>query len=434
MNSSGCRAYLEHLERFGVKLGLENITALLRGLGHPHQSFPSVHVAGTNGKGSVSAMLSRILREHRLLVGLYTSPHLVSAKERILIGGRRVGARQWCGQLSRIKRTAEDLMAAGRLERQPTYFEALTALAFLEFKDRGVDIAVLEVGMGGRFDATNVVTPLVSVITTIAKDHQKNLGRTLRSIAFEKAGIIKPGIPVVSGARKGPARAELERRARERGAPFYDAFGRGTEFEVRKAVRGYLFKYRSQTGIYEYTPGLEGKHQGSNAAVAIAAAEILERTWRPLEEERIIRGIERTEWKGRLEIVSENPQVILDGAHNEEGIASLVTYLKEIVRHPVILVFGVLKDKEIGSMARLLFPEAGTVILTRAPYRRSASPEDILRAAPSFRDKIRLEPDVKKAVRLAISESRGRIPIVIAGSLFLAGEVKRLRLFPGGRG
>ncbi len=430
MNPSQCRAYLGHLERFGIKLGLDTISLLLEGLGCPHRQFPSILVAGTNGKGSVSTIVARILRENGFRVGLYTSPHLVSVEERVMVGGRRIAPRRFCALLARIKEAADDLIRSGRLASPPTFFEVLTALAFLEFAERKVDIAVLEVGMGGRFDATNVVSPVLSVITTVSRDHQRHLGRTLRSIAFEKAGIIKPGIPVVSGVRNRLARIELRKRAKERGATFLEVFGPGTEFEVSRRGAAYRFRYKGHHGEYRFSPALAGSHQGRNAAVAVAASEALGRFWHPLDPAKVIRGVESSEWEGRLETVSRAPWVILDGAHNVEGAESLAIFIREVIRRPPVLVFGVMKDKEIGAMCRLLFSLSARVILTAPPNKRAASPEDVLRAARTFGEKIEVIPDIRSAVAQALHESRGRVPVVIAGSLFLIGEVKRLRLFP----
>ncbi|HYA48130.1 MAG TPA: Mur ligase family protein, partial [Burkholderiales bacterium] len=301
MNPAECRDYLGHLQHFGIKLGLENIATLLGALGDPHRAFPSVHVAGTNGKGSVSAMLEEILRGHGFRTGLYTSPHLVCVEERIRVDGEAITPERFAALLERIRGTIDGLMAAGRLVYHPTFFEVLTALAFVHFAESGLDMAILEVGMGGRFDATNVVRPLVSVITTISKDHEKHLGSTLRQIAFEKAGIIKPGVQAVCGVAGGVALAEIRRVARERGAPVVRVFGPGTKFETRRSDGGFRFRYASGTDEYAYTPGLAGRHQGANAAVAIAAAEVLSRTWRPLRTARILRGIRGTRWPGRLE-------------------------------------------------------------------------------------------------------------------------------------
>jgi dihydrofolate synthase/folylpolyglutamate synthase len=429
MKPARCRDYLGHLQHFGIKLGLENISILLGALGDPQRAFPSVHVAGTNGKGSVSAMLDRILRNGGFRTGLYTSPHLVNVEERVRVDGVTITPGRFCALIERIKGAIDGLMAAGRLVYHPTFFEVLTALAFLHFRERKVDVAVLEVGMGGRFDATNVVRPLVSVITTISRDHEKHLGATLREIAFEKAGIIKPGVPAVCGVRKGAALEEIRRRARERGAPLTRVFGPKTRLEGRRTIDGYRFLYTSGHGRYAFTPGLAGRYQGENAAVAIAAAEVLSRTWKPLAKSAIIRGVREARWEGRLDTASRRPLVLLDGAHNEEGAASLAAHIREVIRRPVILVFAAMKDKDVRAMGRRLFPQARTVILTQVPYKRSASPSDILRVNPEFRDRIKLEPETAQAVRLALEEAGGRTPVVIAGSLFLVGEVKKLRLF-----
>jgi dihydrofolate synthase/folylpolyglutamate synthase len=429
MTPSECRDYLGRLQHFGIKLGLENIAALCLALGNPQNRFLSVHVAGTNGKGSVSAMLAAILRVHGHKTGLYTSPHLARVEERIRIDGRSIGPERFRRLLARLKDVIDRLMVERKLVYHPTYFEVLTALAFLEFAERQVDVAVLEVGMGGRFDATNVVRPLISVITTIAMDHEKHLGTTLEKIAFEKAGIIKPGIPVVCGVRGGAALREIRRVARGRKAPLAEVFGRGRTLEARRTRGGYRFVYAGEGGRYVFSPGLAGRHQGANAATAIAAVEVLSRFWRPFDKAKILTAVRDAHWEGRLETVHQRPLVLLDGAHNVEGVTALVSYIKEIIRRPVVLVFAAMEDKDLRSMTRILFPVASTVVLTRVPYKRSATPEALLAAAPPFKCRVLLEPDTRKAVRLALLESKRSTPVVIAGSLFLIGEVKRLRLF-----
>ncbi|RPJ03238.1 MAG: bifunctional folylpolyglutamate synthase/dihydrofolate synthase [Candidatus Aminicenantes bacterium] len=429
MTASESRDYLGRLQHFGIKLGLENIAALCLALGNPQNRFLSIHVAGTNGKGSVSAMLAEIMRGHGLKTGLYTSPHLVRVEERIRVNGREIAPKRFRELLAGLKSVIDRLMAEGRLVYHPTYFEVVTALAFLEFAERDIDVAVLEVGMGGRFDATNVVRPLVSVITTIAMDHETHLGSTLGKIAFEKAGIIKPAIPVVCGARGGPALREIRRVAREREAPLTEVFGPGRTLETRMVHGGYRFTYMGENGRYVYSPGLAGRHQGENAAVAIAAAEVLSRVWRPFDKAKILAAVRETRWEGRLETVRRRPLVLLDGAHNVEGVTALVSHIKEVVRRPVVLVFAAMKDKDLRAMTRILFPAASSIILTRVPYKRSATPEDLLAAAPPFKGRVLLEPDTRKAVELALQESKRRAPVIIAGSLFLIGEVKRLRIF-----
>ncbi len=429
MTPSECRDYLGRLEHFGIKLGLENISTLCAALGNPQNNFLSIHVAGTNGKGSVSAMLDRMLREHGLKTGLYTSPHLVRVEERIRVNGACIGPKRFRELVERLRSVIDRLMSEGKLLYHPTYFEVLTALAFLEFAERQVDVAVLEVGMGGRFDATNVVRPLVSVITTIAKDHEKHLGSTLREIAFEKAGIIKPGVPVVCGVGGGEALCEIRRVARERSALVTEVFGPGRALETQRTRGGYRFAYTGGNGRYAFTLALAGRHQGANASIAIAAAEVLSRIWRPLDKAKVLKAVRETRWEGRLETVRRRPLVLLDGAHNVEGAAALAAHIDEVIGRPVVLVFAAMRDKDLRSMTRSLFRVASTVVLTRVPYKRSATPEELLAAAPPFKGRVLLEPDTRKAVELALGESRGRTPVVIAGSLFLIGEVKRLRLF-----
>lgn len=429
MTPSEGRRYLGRLERFGVKLGLENITTLAAALGDPQDRFPSIHVAGTNGKGSVAAMLAGALTAHGLRTGLYTSPHLARVEERIRIDGRAIAPRRFLGRLAELKGVVDGLMAEGRLSYHPTYFEVLTALAFVEFAEREVDVAVLEVGMGGRFDATNIVRPLVSVITTIAMDHEKYLGATLDQIAFEKAGIVKPGVPVVCGARGAAARRVIRGVARERRAPLVEVFGKGRSLEARPGRGGCRFVYRSERGRYAFTPGLAGLHQGANAAMAIAAAEVLSRVWKPLDKAKVLSAIRETRWEGRLETARTRPLVLLDGAHNVEGIKALAAHLRHVVRQRAVLIFAAMEDKDIRAMTRILFPLASAVVLTRVPYERSAPPEALLRAAPPFEGPIFLEPDTRRAVELALSISGGRSPVVVAGSLFLVGEIKRLRLY-----
>jgi dihydrofolate synthase/folylpolyglutamate synthase len=430
MTPSECRDYLGRLQHFGIKLGLENVTTLCTALGNPQNQFLSIHVAGTNGKGSVSAMLDGIMRAHGLRTGLYTSPHLARVEERIRVDGKMIAPKRFRELLTRLKGVIDGLMAERRLVYHPTYFEVLTALAFLEFAEREVYIAVLEVGLGGRFDATNVVRPLVSVITTIAKDHEEHLGATLEKIAFEKAGIVKPHIPAVCGVASGPALGEIRRIAAERDAPLTEVFGEGRALETARARDGYRFVYTGERGRYSFSPGLAGRHQGANAAVAIATTEVLSRVWKPLDKKKVLEAIRETRWEGRLETVRRRPLVLLDGAHNPEGAEALAAHLEDVVRRPVVLVFAAMRDKDLGAMTRSLFPLASAVVLTCVPYKRSASPEELLAAAPpTFKGPVFLEPDTRKAVELALSLSGGRAPVVIAGSLFLIGEVKRLKLF-----
>lgn len=431
------RAWLKALERFGVKLGLDNVRILLEALGNPHRAYPSIHVAGTNGKGSVCAMLDAVLRADGRRVGLYTSPHLVDVRERIRVDGRMISRAEMGRRLGHMKGTIEGLLRAGRLDAHPTYFEVLTVLAFRYFAERKVEAAVLEVGLGGRFDATNVVTPRVAVITTIGLDHREYLGPTLAAIAGEKAGIIKPGLPVVCGPDRGPARRVIRARAAELGAPFRPVLGPGRRLETIPSPRGPRFRYVIDGEIYEFAPGLRGGHQGRNAATAVAALHELDgaggpgRIPRP-SREAVIRGLESVRWEGRLEIVGRRPAVYLDGAHNEEGARAVAGFLRDEIRGPVILVFAMMKDKAVRRAAARLFAPARRVVLTGLPYARAMKPEAVARRLPEFAGRIVIEPDPARALRLARRLAGKQGTVLVAGSLYLVGAVKRLLARPSG--
>jgi dihydrofolate synthase/folylpolyglutamate synthase len=375
-------------------------------------------------------MLARILSLHGFRVGLFTSPHLVTVRERIRTGDAFIDEESFSLSLTLLKEKIETLIQKKKLLSPPTYFEMLSCLAFLHFDSTEVDISVLEVGMGGRFDATNVVHPLVSVITTISPEHQKFLGETNAQIAFEKSGIMRLGVPVVCGAEDSEAYTTLQKRAQETGAPFYGVFKQPESFKTGRAGGHTAFVFQTGGEIYSYSPALEGTHQGKNAAVAIAAAEQLSLSWKKLKKDIIIRGVETVLWDGRLEMYSKKPLVLLDGAHNEEGAHALKNYIQEFLSPPVILVFASMRDKKIESMADILFPLADKVIVTQFPYYRAADPKEIQARSIKYQDKIILEPDVRRAVRLSLREVKNQQPVVIAGSLFLVGEVKKQ--FPNG--
>jgi dihydrofolate synthase/folylpolyglutamate synthase len=426
MNYGQCRRYLQEILDSGVKFGLENVRTVLTALGDPQLAFPSILVAGTNGKGSVCAMLARVLSRHGFRTGLYTSPHLVEVEERIRISNETISRLDFCRLLGRLKAVIQGLISSGKLETPPTYFEVLTILALLYFREKEADIAVLEVGMGGRLDATNVVTPLVSIITTVGLDHQEFLGSKLTDIAFEKAGIIKPGVPVVCGPARGAVRHVIERRARELGAPVRGVFDESGALKTQKRKDGFRFSFRFEAENFVFSPRLPGEHQGRNAALAITAAVEIGRRWRPLNKRRIVQGIQEARWEGRLETVRLRPRVILDGAHNEAGARVAAAYARDFLPQPRTLVFAAMKDKDIRRVTSLLFPMAETIILTSVPLPRAASPELIFSLAPARKKGVFLEPDPRRAVKKALEMTPPKGSVLITGSLFLVGEVKRL--------
>ncbi|MGI8744590.1 MAG: bifunctional folylpolyglutamate synthase/dihydrofolate synthase [Bryobacteraceae bacterium] len=386
MNYSESVRYLYSLgnEIHTAKLGLERITALLEELGNPHRCCRFVHVAGTNGKGSTSAMIEAGLRAAGRSTGLYTSPHLVEPTERIRIHGEPISRPQFAQAFDRVHETAERMLEAGTLDLHPTYFETVTAMAFLAFRDAALDTVVLETGMGGRLDATNVVRPELCVITPIDLDHQQFLGDTIEQIASEKAGILKTGVPAVFSRQIAAADAVL--RSQAKGACIWAQDWPITD--LRLDAQGSRFQLAGETVVCP----LAGEHQVENARTAVLA----------LRELGISpAGIAGTKWPGRLEQVSTNPEIILDGAHNPAGTRALADYMRRFYSDRKIwLIYGVMRDKDVSEMASMLFPLAHRVILTAPANSRAMAPENIPAAGAA------VTHTVSEALNLAIQEAQ----------------------------
>ena len=430
MISRACQHYLDQAQLFGIKLGLDNVESMLISMDQPEKNFPSIHVAGTNGKGSVSAMLERIFRLNGFKTGLYTSPHLVDVRERIRLNGRMIPEKTFCHLLLDIKKREKKLKKTGEVSGSLTFFEILTLCAFNYFSQEAVDLAVLEVGMGGRFDATNVVRPEVSVITSISYDHQQYLGKTIAEIATEKAGVIKRGVPCLAGVRNQTALRVIKKKCLEVGSPVIEVFGKGRKLTYKQIKDGYIFTYETPGASYHFKPSLPGLHQGENAAIALATAEVMQELGYQIKKDRMLEALETVIWPGRLEIISRTPLVILDGGHNEDGARVISDYIKESVAQPVILVFAIMKDKDVKKVGSRLFPLASRIILTRPSLDRAACPEDIARQLPEFSPRFFLEEDVASALRLALTLSEGKVPVIVVGSLYLVGEAKRFFFGP----
>lgn len=406
MNYSESVQYLYSLgnEVLTAKLGLDRIGTLLEALGNPHRACRWIHVAGTNGKGSTSAMIEAGLRAAGIRTGLYISPHLIEPTERIQIAGQPVSREQFAGAFERVHETAQRMAASGALDMHPTYFETVTAMAFVLFAAEKAHTVVLEVGLGGRLDATNVVTPELCVITPIDFDHQMFLGDTIEKIAAEKAGILKPGVPAVFAEQHPEAEAVL--RAYARGP--YTLSRDWTITDLAMDSRGSRFRLR---GVQIACP-LAGEHQVENARVAAIA----------LSELGVSpQGIATAHWPGRLERVSEQPEILIDGAHNPAGIRALVNYIRRFYwgRRRIWIVYGALRDKAVGEMASILFPLADRLILTAPDNTRAMPPEDI--PAPTAH--------VTRSITEAIALLAGADPedvIFITGSLYLVGEARAL--------
>jgi dihydrofolate synthase/folylpolyglutamate synthase len=401
-------SYLFSLEQFGIKFGLDNISAIVARLNHPERAFRSVHIAGTNGKGSVTAMVDAALGAAGHRSARYTSPHLVDLSERFVIAGRPVDHTALVAAITDVRAAIEALTRDGVLAVQPTFFEVTTAVAFEIFRRARVEVAVLEVGMGGRLDATNVVSPTVTAITTIAFDHQRYLGSTLREIALEKAGIIKPGVPVVVGVVPDQAWRAIEEVARDRGAA------------LNPATAG---------GLADGPIGLEGAHQRTNAAVAVAVLKALDARGVRVPPPAIAAGLAHPQWPGRLDLrrLPDGREALLDAAHNPAGAAALASYLADLARDEPgrarpPLVFAAMRDKDVVGMFTPLLPVVGTIVVTRASTARSESPDElaaIVRRLAPDRDVV-VEPSPAAALDRAWREAPR---IVVAGSIFLLGDV-----------
>lgn len=389
--------HLEDREFFGQKLGLERICALLDRMGNPEKRFPSIHIAGTNGKGSTAAMIASILREAGYRVGLFTSPHLQDFCERIRVESGLITPNQVLHYARLIKEVEEEPL---------TFFELATAIAFLHFSEEKVDLAVVETGLGGRLDATNVITPLVSVITTIGLDHTIQLGSTLEEIAYEKAGIIKPGVPVVTGLLE-PAAMEVIR-------------------EVASARKTRCFP-RSRE-LHPMTPiGLAGRHQRRNAILAVAASVCLEEFGSfAVSEEAILKGLENVVWPGRLETVQEAPWVLLDGAHNPQAMTEVRAYLEERLNgRRLRVLFGAMADKDIKGVLAEIAPVADEFVFTAPPLKRAADPYRILEIASIFGKPASVIPEVGPAVESVLKRLHKDEILLVTGSLFVVGEARK---------
>ena len=409
------------LERFGIKLGLENITEFLHRIGDPHQQLKSVHVTGTNGKGSVCAFTDRILREHGLRVGLYTSPHLVDFRERIKVNGRMIPEKDVIRIGLELKRVMEE-MSSNDAEKQLTFFEFTTGLAFRYFAERKVDVLVAEVGMGGRLDATNVLSPYVAVITRIGLEHTNYLGTTIPDIAREKAGIVKSGSRVVTCERGAEALSVIANACEKKRTSLRRI---GKDFEVSKiaqTLRGTTFDYSGDRNLRGIETRLIGGYQAENAATAIATIEDLSKSGIFVTDDEIRTGLLKTRWEGRLDVVSRKPLVILDGSHNPDGISTTVRTLRELDMTPLTYVLGCMDDKDVNRIVEVLSPTASAIIATQAKYKR-ALPSKSLEAVVKdhFSGQLTEISDSTEAFEHGIKRISGK-GLCVIGSLYLVGE------------
>jgi len=420
-------AFLYGLQRHGIKPGLDRTRTLLHALGDPQHAFTAMHVGGTNGKGSTAAMLAAMLASQGYCVGLYTSPHLVDFSERIQINGHPIPS-EWLAELTERVRVA----AEAHLAEPPTFFEATTVVAFAYFAEMRVEHAVVEVGLGGRFDATNVIASLVSIITTIGLDHQEYLGNTLEAIAFEKAGIIKRGAPVVVGRMGEGPLSVIHAAAAERQAGCvvldqdFHAAGEGPECFAYRGLR-----WRTE----ELACSLLGRHQLDNAACALAALEMAAERGARVSERALRDGLRTVRWPGRLELAGRRPDIWLDGAHNPHAAEALATYLRALRARRgepavgrLVLVVGMMRDKDRRGILAVLtaVPGVRQLILTRAAHPRAAAPEELAQDAAELGVPVTLKPTVGEALACARALAGEDDTICVTGSLLVAGEAKAM--------
>jgi dihydrofolate synthase/folylpolyglutamate synthase len=426
-------ARMFELQKFGMKFGLDSMLRILSNLGDPHLGARYVHVAGTNGKGSSAAMLASILNRSGLRAGLYTSPHLVTFRERIQLGGVPISEKS-------VAALSEEVWAATDPGSPPTFFEFVTAMAILHFRREGADVAVMEAGLGGRLDSTNVITPMAAAVTNVSLEHTEQLGTTVARIAMEKAGIIKAGVPFVGGRITGEALAVIGGRLKALGVADARLLGR----DYRAAITGAddlgrpVFDYQGpRWSLAGLKPALAGPYQAENAALALALAERLEEAGLPVGPESAAPGLASVGWPGRAETFAAGAwppgggsaaPLLLDGAHNPGSAAALATLLADRPRERLHMIFGVMADKDVGAVAKPLVPLADRLYLTRPVYRRAADPEVLLERltaaigpppAPTS-----LHHLLPEAIRAAAREAGPRDLVVICGSLFTVGEAR----------
>ena len=410
-----------------AKFDLENIIILAERLGRPDRAYPSAHIAGTNGKGSTAAFLESILRQAGFRTGLNTSPHLERINERMRINGEEISDEAFAETLTRIRALTEELLAAGKLRAYPTYFECVTAMAFEYFARERAEFGVFEVGLGGRLDATNILHPIISIITRIDFDHENFLGHSLQEIAGEKAGILKPGVPLVLAEQRPEAREVILARARELACPVIETanvFRIDGESMQESRVRASVTEAATGT-VFELAPNLPGRFQLQNSLNALAAARFLQQRGFCISGENISQGIANAVWPGRLEKLQSHPDVYLDGAHNPSAARELAAFLDEnFAGRRIWLIYAALRDKAVDEVAGLLFPRAEEVILTAPRTPRAVSGEQLAEIAGHHATRFSVISEAEQAFDYALAKAAPNDAIFVTGSLYLVGQLR----------
>lgn len=414
--------WLYGFEKFGIKLGLERISHISERLGNPQNNYKIIHVAGTNGKGSVCKFLASILTSGGYEVGVYLSPHLQRFSERIVVDNKEISEDEFVLLIDKIKPIVDEMI---RDDSTPTFFEIVTAIAFQYFSDKDVDFAVIEVGLGGKYDATNIVSPMVSVITNITLEHIDILGKTIKDISLQKAGIIKDNVAVVTAAKRDALKV-IKNVAKERKAPVYIIYEKRWK-RTHCDTEGQEFVIKGDLTDYSVKTSMLGKHQGENIALAIASIENLQMNGVYIPEASFIDGVAKATNPGRLELVKHEPIVLLDGAHNPDGMRTLRATLDEDLDYDkLILVLGILSDKDIPSMLSIIVPAADIIVVTKSKNNRACDPSKLKEMIDKsgYKKKIVVKDQIPDAIKYAESIAQKKDLICITGSLFTVGEAR----------
>lgn len=425
MNYNESIGYIENTAKFGKNKGLERTNKILELLGNPHKDLKCIHIAGTNGKGSTTAMLTQILIESGHKVGMYTSPFIEEFEERIQINSNNIPKERLCEVVEKVKIAVDKTCELGYDE--PTEFEIITAVMFVYFQEEKVDYAVIEVGLGGRIDATNVVNPLISIITSISYDHVKILGNTLEEIAYEKAGIIKEKTPVILYPVEEEAKLSIEKVAKEKQSPII--YVKKEDSMLKEKLYNVPYQeiiINTSKNTYEIQLSLLGTHQLLNCSVVIKAAEELQNIGVNIKKEHIIEGLKKVKWAGRLEMLKAKPMVVIDGAHNIDGIKSLKNSINTYFKYnKFILIMGILSDKQVDDMVKVITPEASNIITVTPPSYRAENSSGLVEIIKKYNSNCEAIENYKEAYEKALSYANENDLILICGSLYMVGEMRK---------
>lgn len=424
MNYEEAINYIKNTSKFSIKLGLSRTEKILELLGNPHKKIKCIHIAGTNGKGSTTAMINRVLIESGYKVGMYISPYLEVFEERIQINGENIPKNDLIEMIEKVSLAVSKAKELGYTN--PTEFEIITCAMFLYFYEKNVDFAVIEVGLGGRLDSTNVITPILSIITSISLDHMKILGDTLGKIAFEKAGIIKEGVPLILYPQEKEAFEVIEAKAKEMGSEIITVNKNSVTY-ISNNNKFQEIKVKAMGREYYLKLSLLGEHQLYNAATAIYAIGKLEAMGINIEKEAIEKGLKNVTWPGRLEVISENPLVVLDGAHNKDGIEKLSHSVDKYFEYEeIILILGILGDKAVEDMVRIIVPKAKKVITVTPHNERGEKGEELLSLVKRYNNEVMYIEDYKEAYYEALKNTTPKSLILICGSLYMIGDMRTI--------